>query len=210
LVYRPKILLLDEPLSNLDAKLRDRARVWLAELRNKLKITTIYVTHDQVEALALSDRVVVMSAGRISQIGTPRDIYERPADPSVADFIGTTNFVSGRLVDFDERERLVTVMLSDGQRVQAEVAATPREMGSDVTLAYRPEHIKIVAAGAHHPDACVVRAEIVTRAYVGGGWQLGLLVAGKPVRIDVNDMPETNEFAILLSRQGPILFEGTK
>ena len=95
LVYNPDILLLDEPLSNLDAKLRDRARVWLAELRTKLRMTTIYVTHDQVEALALSDRIVVMNKGRVVQVGSPEEIYEKPADTFVADFIGTTNFIRG-------------------------------------------------------------------------------------------------------------------
>ena len=99
LVYQPEILLLDEPLSNLDAKLRDRARSWLAELRTRLGLTTIYVTHDQVEALALSDRIVVMNGGRITQIGTPQEIYERPADSFVADFIGTTNFLAGDVVE---------------------------------------------------------------------------------------------------------------
>ena len=209
LVYRPKILLLDEPLSNLDAKLRDRARVWLAELRNKLRITTIYVTHDQVEALALSDRVVVMNSGRISQIGTPREIYERPADPAVADFIGTTNFLAGTLLDFSAPERVVTVRLPDGQQVQAEVEATPPALGSEVTLAYRPEHIEVVhARTAPQPGQSVVRAEVASNAYVGGKWQLGLLLAGKPVRVDVDSMPESNAVTLLLSRHGPILFDG--
>ncbi len=100
LVYQPAILLLDEPLSNLDAKLRDRARVWLAELRTRLGLaTTIYVTHDQIEALSLSDRIVVMNGGRIAQLGTPQDIYERPADPFVADFIGTTNFLPAKVAE---------------------------------------------------------------------------------------------------------------
>ena len=88
LVYRPPLLLLDEPLSNLDAKLRERARVWLRELQERLNVTTIYVTHDQAEALAVSDRIAVMSMGRMRQLGSPRDIYERPADSFVADFIG--------------------------------------------------------------------------------------------------------------------------
>jgi iron(III) transport system ATP-binding protein len=207
LVYRPRILLLDEPLSNLDAKLRDRARIWLAELRAKLQITTIYVTHDQVEALALSDRIVVMNGGRISQIGTPREIYETPADPAVADFIGTTNFVSGELLDYNATDRSVTVRLSDNQLVKAEVLAVPAAVGTQVTLAYRPEHIQVVDGEQPHPDECVVQAAITTRAYVGGKWQLGLLLAGKSVRIDVDEVPLSNELSILLSRRGPILFE---
>src|SRR5687767_4029587 len=81
LVYDPAILLLDEPLSNLDAKLRERARVWLSQLHRAIKRTTVYVTHDQTEALALSDRIIVMNEGRIVQIGTPQEIYEHPAEP---------------------------------------------------------------------------------------------------------------------------------
>src|SRR5262245_46598663 len=95
LVMEPALLLLDEPLSNLDAKLRERMRFELKRLQRELKITTVYVTHDQSEALALSRQIAVMNEGRIIQIGTPRDIYERPASQFVADFVGNTNFIDG-------------------------------------------------------------------------------------------------------------------
>src|SRR5919109_514005 len=98
LIYRPSLLLLDEPLSNLDAKLRERARTWLRHLQNQVRVTTVYVTHDQSEALALSDRVAVMNQGRVVQLADPHTIYERPADPFVADFIGS-NFFQGTVVD---------------------------------------------------------------------------------------------------------------
>src|SRR3954468_19064347 len=97
LVYSPRILLLDEPLSNLDAKLREQARVWLKRLQSELGITTIHVTHDQEEALAMSDRIAVMSAGHLLQVGTPEDIYERPATAEVAAFIGRSNFIDGTI-----------------------------------------------------------------------------------------------------------------
>ena len=97
LVIRPKILLLDEPLSNLDLKLREEMRLEIAELQRRLAITTIFVTHDQSEALVMSDRIAVMNAGRIEQIGTPADIYERPASRFVAEFIGRMNLFPGRL-----------------------------------------------------------------------------------------------------------------
>jgi putative spermidine/putrescine transport system ATP-binding protein len=93
LVIRPAILLLDEPLSNLDLKLREEMRVEIAELQRRLKITTVFVTHDQGEALVMSDRVAVMNEGRVEQVGTPREIYDHPASPFVADFIGETNFI---------------------------------------------------------------------------------------------------------------------
>ena len=95
LVMEPRLLLLDEPLSNLDAKLRDKMRFELKKMQREFGLTTIYVTHDQSEALALSHEIAVMNEGKIVQIGSPRDIYERPANTFVADFIGTTNFVEG-------------------------------------------------------------------------------------------------------------------
>jgi iron(III) transport system ATP-binding protein len=99
LVMEPALLLLDEPLSNLDAKLRDQMRFELKRLQRELKITTVYVTHDQTEALALSHQIAVMKDGRIQQIGTPREIYERPASQFVADFVGNTNFLDGTVLD---------------------------------------------------------------------------------------------------------------
>src|SRR3954471_2675713 len=95
LVYRPRLLLLDEPLSNLDAKLRERARSWLRHLQRNLRVTTVYVTHDQSEALALSDRIAVMNGGKIAQLADPHTIYERPPNSFVADFIGSSNFWPG-------------------------------------------------------------------------------------------------------------------
>ena len=101
LVMEPALLLLDEPLSNLDAKLREKMRFELKRLQRELKITTVYVTHDQSEALALSRQIAVMSEGRILQIGTPREIYERPASQFVADFVGNTNFIEGTIARAD-------------------------------------------------------------------------------------------------------------
>src|SRR6187431_2841409 len=98
LVMEPALLLLDEPLSNLDAKLREKMRFELKRLQRELRITTVYVTHDQAEALALSHEIAVMNEGRIQQIGTPREIYERPASQFVADFVGNTNFIEGVVV----------------------------------------------------------------------------------------------------------------
>jgi len=98
LVMEPALLLLDEPLSNLDAKLREKMRFELKRLQRELRITTVYVTHDQSEALALSHEIAVMNEGRIQQIGSPRDIYERPFNQFVADFVGTSNFIEGTVL----------------------------------------------------------------------------------------------------------------
>ncbi len=98
LVFKPDVLLLDEPLSNLDAKLRLEVRIEIRELQRTLGLTTIMVTHDQEEALTMADRLVVMSEGRIRQMGTQQDLYERPADRFVADFVGRSTFIEGQLI----------------------------------------------------------------------------------------------------------------
>src|SRR5690606_16897241 len=99
IIMEPRVLLFDEPLSNLDAKLRDQMRVEIRELQQRLGITTLYVTHDQIEAMSISDRIVVMNGGVIEQIGTPREIYARPATRFVAEFIGKANFLKAIVLD---------------------------------------------------------------------------------------------------------------
>jgi len=208
LVYRPEVLLLDEPLSNLDAKLRDRARTWLAELRTRLGLTTIYVTHDQVEALALSDRIVVMNGGRIVQIGTPQEIYERPAESFVADFIGTTNFLSGHIEPSAEAG-LVTIRLAGGQRLP--VRADRPGSAAPVTLAFRPEQIRLARDGAADPEGTVLRGRVVSRSYVGGRWQIGLDLGGNQIRIETPTSRDTEELDVWLPKDGGRLFsEGPK
>src|SRR6266542_5669915 len=109
LVYSPSVLLLDEPFSNLDAKLRERARMWVKELQQTLGLTTIFVTHDQDEALSMSDRVLVMSAGRIQQVGTPEEVYRSPANRFVAEFVGRVNLIDGVVASADGGRLLVDV-----------------------------------------------------------------------------------------------------
>jgi spermidine/putrescine ABC transporter ATP-binding subunit len=109
LVYRPKVLLLDEPLSNLDAKLREQMRFDIKDLQRRLDITAVYVTHDQAEALALSDRVAVMNQGRIEQVGTPDEIYDQPGSQFVADFIGLSDFIEGTLLSVGAEKAVVAV-----------------------------------------------------------------------------------------------------
>jgi iron(III) transport system ATP-binding protein len=140
LVLEPAVLLFDEPLSNLDAKLRRRVRQEIRELQQSLELTVIYVTHDQEEALAVSDRVIVMQGGRIAQQGTPHELYETPANRFLADFIGDANLVDGTLtVD------------GHGARFSANGASAPVQSGSvpagAATLALRPHRLHIVAAG---------------------------------------------------------------
>lgn len=175
LVYRPSLLLLDEPLSNLDAKLRERARVWLRELQERLNVTTIYVTHDQSEALAVSDRVAVMSMGNLRQLGSPKDIYERPADSFVADFIGSSNFLDARVVE--ENSTYNVVELKNGIRLKT--AAGKADASGNLVVAIRPERIEIVQSPADN----TLEAEIGSSVYLGSTYQYAVDVAGCELRI---------------------------
>jgi len=135
----PQLLLLDEPLSNLDAKLRDRMRLELKRLQRELDLTTIYVTHDQSEALALSHEIAVMNEGRVVQIGTPREIYEQPRDRFVADFVGSTNFIAGTVSAVADGHAVVRSALGDlkvhaGEGVEGNAA---------VVVSVRPEDIEL-------------------------------------------------------------------
>ncbi len=145
LVVEPSILLLDEPLSNLDAKLRERMRVELKELQRRTGITFVYVTHDQAEALALSDQVAVMSAGRLQQYGTPFEVYAHPANRMVADFMGLVNLVPGRLREVRNGGGTIDVagdLALDVAKVDGLAA------GDSVDVAIRPENIRIAPPGS--------------------------------------------------------------
>lgn len=150
LVVNPQVLLLDEPLSNLDAKLRELMRVELARIQRETGIPILYVTHDQVEALAMSDRIAVMSGGVIHQLASPTEIYQRPATQFVLDFIGTVNYIACRLVDAEEK----TVRL-EGPNGQPIVIPRPPYVpeGEGVLLAVRPEDIAIVRDEGARTDA---------------------------------------------------------
>lgn len=141
LVMEPKLLLLDEPLSNLDAKLREKMRFELKRMQDTFKLTTIYVTHDQSEALALSDEVAVMNEGRIVQMATPRDIYERPRTKFVADFIGTTNFLDGIVLGREAADDYWNVRTSIGVlKVKSDRAL---QENSDISISVRPEDVHL-------------------------------------------------------------------
>jgi iron(III) transport system ATP-binding protein len=135
LVMEPRMLLFDEPLSNLDAKLREQMRLEIRDLQQRLGITSVYVTHDQVEAMSISDVVVVMNEGRVAQVGSPVEIYARPADRFVADFIGKANFMQGVAVDAKTIE-VAGVRIPVPQGVKASA-------GAPVTAVIRPEAIRL-------------------------------------------------------------------
>ncbi len=171
LVMEPKVLLLDEPLSNLDAKLREQMRVELRRIQSKLGITSVYVTHDQVEAMALSDRIVVMNEGRIEQVGPPWKVYRNPANEFVANFIGRANFVDGEVVTV-EGERLVVKAL--GGILDIPQPPDTRHPGEKVRLVVRPEAI-ILDGHAKDGFPAVVRRS----TYLGSLIEYDLEVGGQ-------------------------------
>ncbi|MFL6104486.1 MAG: ABC transporter ATP-binding protein [Actinomycetes bacterium] len=169
LVNRPRALLLDEPLGALDLKLRQAMQLELKRIQREVGITFVYVTHDQEEALTMSDRLVVMNAGRIEQLGSPRELYEHPATRFVANFIGTSNILTGRLERKGDAWALAG--LGPDQRVLVTDAGETSQ-GQEVELAVRPE--KMVLRAEHEPpppDRCALRVTVTEVVYLGTSTQ---------------------------------------
>ena len=154
LVYRPRVLLLDEPLAALDRKLREGMRDELRAIQHAVGITTVFVTHDQAEALGLADRLAVMNRGRIEQLGAPREVYERPATRFVADFLGASSFLRARATAADVATLAGTALRMTGAALVA---------GTDVELAVRPERVRLTAAAGDN----VLPARIESLVYQG-------------------------------------------
>jgi ABC-type Fe3+/spermidine/putrescine transport system ATPase subunit len=182
LVLNPDILLLDEPLSNLDAKIRVQVRAEIRKLQQELRITTIYVTHDQEEALSLSDRVAVMRDGRVLQVGPPRELYERPRTRFVADFVGTNNLVAGEVRERRGDEVIVETPLGA-------LRAIPNgAVSGRCVLAIRPENVAIAATGAGSGPGNVVTGRVSFVSYLGNTLRYDLEAAGGLVlKADIRD-----------------------
>ncbi|MBV9736124.1 MAG: ABC transporter ATP-binding protein [Acidisphaera sp.] len=176
IAFEPEVLLFDEPLSNLDARLRAAMRLELRELQRRLGITALYVTHDQEEALAISDRVIVMNAGRIEQEGTPEEIYARPCSRFVADFVGAANLIPGRVRDIGHFEA------AGGLLLPLPSSRPPR--GDETTLALRTAYITLLADATQAPDTA--RGVIHRRMFHGDfiqyvvDWPAGQLIVRRP------------------------------
>ena len=177
LVYRPRVLLLDEPLAALDKKLREEMRDELRAIQRSVGITTVFVTHDQAEALGLSDRIAVMGRGRIEQLGAPREIYERPASRFVADFIGASTVLRGRAVAGDR------VALSPELTIRVSVGGLLR-VGDQIELAIRPERVRLAAAAGEG----TVEARVEGLVYQGALTEVSARLAdGQRVRVFVSE-----------------------
>jgi iron(III) transport system ATP-binding protein len=166
LVMEPRLLLLDEPLSNLDAKLREAMRFELKRMQRDFGLTTVYVTHDQSEALALSHEIAVMNEGRIVQIGSPRDIYERPRNKFVADFVGSTNFISGTMISATGGNGRCRVATALGE-LNVQCFETTAK-GAPVVLSVRPEDVELFEAEpACGEDDNVCRGIVEAKVFLG-------------------------------------------
>jgi putative spermidine/putrescine transport system ATP-binding protein len=183
LVIEPSVLLLDEPLANLDATLRDEMRFFIRDLQQRVGITSVYVTHDQSEAMVMSDRIVVMNAGEIDQFGAPREIYERPASARVAAFIGRSNTLGGAIAEAlgGESYRIAT---SSGAIGAEGPAGLPS--GTAVQVMIRPENIRIAEAGEENDGDNRIGGTVIASIYQGSANQLSVrLASGDTVTVDV-------------------------
>lgn len=183
LVNSPKVLLLDEPLGALDLKLRKQMQVELKHLQQKLGITFIYVTHDQEEALTMSDRIAVMNGGIIEQLGTPDEIYERPASRFVADFIGETNLFEGKVIELDEHHAYFDL---SGHKVPI-IPANPVSLDEKVSMAIRPERVHL--HNEMNGAGFAIPGKVVEHIYVGSVIKTVVSLPGG-YQVTVNDTPE--------------------
>ncbi len=186
LVMEPPLLLLDEPMSSLDLKLRVQMREELRQLQQRLRMTMIFVTHDQTEALALSDRIAVLSSGSIEQVGTPQEIYSRPASRFVAQFIGSSNLVDGALTRGQDGRTVLR--MASGLCLAAEGGAAGRESGAATALV-RPERIRLLPETGQPPRSPNgFAAEIRARTYLGDDCLFQLLVDGREMMTASREM----------------------
>jgi iron(III) transport system ATP-binding protein len=185
LVRNPKVLLLDEPLSNLDAKLREKMRFEIKSLVRRMGITSVYVTHDQAEAMVISDRIAVMDSGNVVQLGTAQDIYEKPANRFVADFIGTTNFIPGEVVEVHPDAGSVYVRTEFSERMLCKTGSIdsikPRQA---VYASIRPEDVEIFTKPPQDLQN-LFRGTIAHKAYLGNFLYFFVSVNGTMIRVQV-------------------------
>jgi iron(III) transport system ATP-binding protein len=204
LVRNPKVLLLDEPLSNLDAKLREKMRFEIKSLVRRMGITSVYVTHDQAEAMVISDRIVVMDSGNVVQIGTAQEIYERPANRFVADFIGTMNFMSGEVVEAIQDTNAVYVRTEFSEKMLCTTSdTTATTPGKKVYASIRPEDVEVFTELPQNREN-MFKGTIVHKAYLGNFLYFFVSIDGTMIRVQIpHHMPqeEGQELYLFLNPQ---------
>ncbi len=199
LVTNPKVLLLDEPLSNLDAKLREELRFEIKSLVRRMGITAVYVTHDQAEAMVISDRIAVMDSGNVVQIGNPTEIYKNPANRFVADFIGTMNFMSGEVVEVLADSSTVLVRTEFSEKL---VCVTPdgaaAKPGTKVYASIRPEDVEVFPEPPQATEN-VFKGSIVHKAYLGNFLFFFVRVDDTMIRVQAaHNLPQEEGQALYL------------
>ncbi|MDZ4095205.1 MAG: ABC transporter ATP-binding protein [Paracoccaceae bacterium] len=195
LVCRPKVLLLDEPLSALDKNLREDMQLELRALQRTVGITFVFVTHDQEEALTLSDRIAIMADGRVLQIDTPRALYERPANRKVAEFIGSMNLIPGRVLH--SKDGTVTIDAGPLGILQGQVGDQHLVSGAAALLALRPEKLHLAAPDTPHPGPSLT-GKVAGAAYLGDRIHYQIAVAGldQPLSVLVNNAEGAAQFPL--------------
>jgi ABC-type Fe3+/spermidine/putrescine transport system ATPase subunit len=190
MIVEPKVMLFDEPLSNLDAKLREKTRVEIRELLKKMNVTAVYVTHDQEEALTISDRIAVMNKGRIEQITEPEKLYTAPATKFIANFVGHANFFEGRVISFEDGK--LVMRTESGKIMSANIGATENlESGDHAMLLIRPENVRVAGDGPEEKNT--FEGIFVARIYLGSTIRYIVnLGEKKHVEVDLhaNDVPD--------------------
>src|SRR5262245_28304435 len=212
IVHEPRLLLLDEPLSNLDAQLRDEMRSELKRLQSKIGITTVYVTHDQSEALALSDQIAVIDRGNVTQIGSPQDIYFRPPNPFVARFVGATNLLTGRLVEGAHGRGQVEVL--NGRRIRCMVPQAISDPSS-VSVSIRPECIRIVPKrtnGAGTDDNCL-EGRVSGVTFLGSSRRVDVSIDGVSLQVTTaadQELPADGQVQLLFAQERAVALPGIR
>ncbi|HTM09935.1 MAG TPA: ABC transporter ATP-binding protein, partial [Verrucomicrobiae bacterium] len=175
LAYGPPVLLLDEPLSNLDAKLRDEARHWIREIIKETHSAALYVTHDQTEALAIADRIMVLDQGIVQQEGNPEAIYARPASPFVAEFVGSNNRIAGKIAASDGRR---ATLAGAGWSLAGELRAT-KKIGDEALGVVRVERLRVADGGGDNK----IKMTLKSASYLGERWEYLLAAGGLQLRV---------------------------
>jgi iron(III) transport system ATP-binding protein len=191
IVFKPRILLFDEPLSNLDAKLRVQMRSEIQQLQKRLGITTVYVTHDQEEAMAISDRIAVMSGGKIVQIAAAEDLYDHPNSEFVARFIGRANLIDGRILSIEADNATVEVL---GQAMAVTGAPTGAKAGDAVRVMIRPERVALARHDALNTIG--ITAKVVNRTFLGEKTEYHVTVGEHSIQATLFGQHRASAFAV--------------
>src|SRR5262245_53115987 len=198
LLYRPPVLLLDEPLSNLDAKLREEARIWIREIIKEARLTAIFVTHDQVEAMAIADRIMLLKDGAMVQDGTPEQLYSAPQSLFVADFMGINNSFEARVAATHHEHARLDV---GGFSLWGENKAA-RAAGENATAVIRTERVRLANGG----DDNLVAAELVASAYLGGRWEHVFHLNGRRIRAVTESTLKPGSYRLTLPKDSLWIF----